>query len=182
VIAEATLIAKLVACGLSPSGISVRYEDFLQSDVITFSPAAGVSETKFECIYKAVWGSFVEFDDKVLGSKYAAFEEREAGDWARGEAASWLKAHNKFEGAPTLSPTQDPKVWAGAVEHFCGFQSGEVIEFVEPTFMTLRHSTTTFPPDPKVQCLMYVIWLSDLKASGIVFGFVGNEQYSDGPK
>ena len=180
--AEATLVAKLIACGLDPSGISVRYQEHLQSDVITLSPAAGASETKFECIYKAARGSFVEFDDKVLGSEYSAFEEREAGEWMRGEATAWLKAHNQFEGAPTLLPKQNPEVWARAVEHFCGFQPGEAIEFVEPTLMTLRHSIMTFPSDPRADCLMYVIWLSDLKASGIEFGFVGNKAYSDGPK
>ncbi len=176
--AETALIAKLVACGLSPSGISVRYEDELQSDVVTISPAASVSAAHFECIHEAARGSLVEFGDQAIGSRYDEFAEHAAGIWMRGEAIKWLKAHGKYEGAPLLKAGMEPKVWAHAAERFCGLREGEAIEFRRPEFMTLKRSFLSFPVNPKVNCLMSLIWLSDFAASGVSFGFVGNAAFA----
>ena len=176
--AEAALIAKLVACGLNPIGISIRYENDLQSEVVKLSRPAAVSEAHFECIYEAARGAFVEFDDQKIKSAYAAFEEKAAKSWMRKESISWLKAHGKYENVPVLFLGQDPRMWARAVEAFCGLREGEAIEFPRSEFMTLKRSFLSMPPRPELDCLMNVIWLSDFSASGVSFGFIGNEAFA----
>jgi hypothetical protein len=172
---QAALLAKIAACGLNPDGIAIHYDAELQSDVISLSAASEVAEAHFECLWKTARGAIIEFADGGLGAKYDAFAEKRARAWMLSEAIGWLKAHNKFDGAPVYAAGDDLKAWAERVEGFCGMKPGEALELLGPRQMTMKPIDINGLTDPRRECLFYVLALSDLESAGVEFGFIGNE-------
>jgi hypothetical protein len=71
---EQAIEQRLVVCGLSRDGFSVKYENYLQSIEIVIEPAAGAREDHFPCIRQAVQHGIVSFADTRMQRAYSNFE------------------------------------------------------------------------------------------------------------
>ncbi len=176
------IIKSLAECGLDTKAVTAVYDNELQSEVVTIGTDARARPDMFECIRAASWGKFdVTFTDEGLSKSYRAFDEAKAQIMIKAQAVSWLKAHGKFEGLPVFEPSDDASKFAQKVEKFCGIRPGEAIELISPTMFTFRREFMKFPINPKLECLMNVMFASDLESHGIHMGFIGNEAYGDAP-
>ncbi|MFA5965353.1 MAG: hypothetical protein WC804_15160 [Sphingomonas sp.] len=176
------IIKSLAECGLDKKAITVVYDNQLESEVVTIGTDARARTDMFECILTASWGKFdVMFADEALFKSYRALYEAKAQVVIKDQAISWLKAHGKFEGLPIFEPSDDASKFAQKVEKFCGLRPGEAIELISPTMFTFRREFMKFPINPKLECVMNVMFASDLESHGIHMGFIGNEAYGDAP-
>lgn len=63
---------RLIQCGLSGAGISIKYEEDLQSIEVVIRPAANATANHFGCIRDAVGHEIVRFEDHDM---YAVYDD-----------------------------------------------------------------------------------------------------------
>ena len=91
---EQVIEQRLAQCGLDIGGVSVRFEDYLQSTEIVIRPTAGATVDHFECIKNAAGYEIVTFEDREM---YQAYSDYTA-ELARPEMLESLKARLQEKG------------------------------------------------------------------------------------
>ncbi|MCW2350649.1 MULTISPECIES: hypothetical protein [unclassified Sphingobium] len=124
---EQIIIQKLVACGLSPHGLEVSYEDDLQSYEIIIRASANVAPEMFACIREASAGEIVTFDDLEQINSYHAFVEEALAPEMVASAEAELSKLGLLDGFPRRPDFANDALFVEALETHCGFQKGEAI-------------------------------------------------------
>lgn len=174
---EQVITQKLVGCGLSPHGLSVSYDDDLQSHEIVIGPSANATPEMFTCIRAAVAGEMVTFDDPELTDKYYMFVTEALRPQLIESAEAALAKRGLLKGLPRRADFASDTLFAEAMEDHCGLAKGEALQ-------TLGDSLVFQPvPDPRrdfqaamkrYSCLLAAMQLAVTRGE-VKFGFVGNE-------
>ena len=177
---EKVIEQRLIECGLDVSGVSVRYEDYLQSIEIVIRPTAGATADHFECIKNAAGYEIVTFEDREM---YRAYSDYTA-ELARPEMLESLKAglqeKGLLEALPERANFESLDAYAKALEAHGGVALGSVLRVCGDDILF-------YPPSDNKSPVAFLDHYSDLIGiigylsvrDGLGFAFVGNEQFSD---
>ncbi|WP_157078360.1 hypothetical protein [Sphingobium abikonense] len=169
------IIEAVVQCGLQRSGVALRYEDILQSDVLSIAASAGASDTMFECIRLATWArAMVEFEQPELKDRYQAYENAKVGGLMKAYAQEKLRKTGKLDTMPAYSPERPLSEYLNALEVFCGLKPGSAFEVIGENSFTYKSDFLTFPIKPGAECLTDAWMASDMEQHGISLVFIGN--------
>lgn len=177
---EQAIEQRLVECGLDAEGISVKYEDYLQSIEIVIAPRAGATSDKFACIKEAAGYETVRFEDGAMFAAYMDF----ASELARPEMLAIyegrLKEAGLWEGFPDRQGLASLEAYAAALEVHAGFQpgtalraSGEGILFDPP-----RDVSDYADFVERYSKLLLVASYASIR-DRLSFGFIGNEKVAE---
>jgi len=170
------IIEAVVSCGVSRSGISLRYEELLQSDVLSIAASSGATDKMFECIRSATWArAIVEFEEPEIGARYQAYDNTEAGALMKAMAQEKLRKAGKLGKLPNYSAGRSLGEYLNALEAFCGLEPGSAFEVMGPDSFTYRRDFLTLPVKPGVECLTDAVMASNLEEHGMRLGFIGYE-------
>ena len=170
-------VERAAKCGLGP--VTVRYEDELQSDILSVPHAGSVTETQLSCLDNATgFGIFVELPSSVQ-PRFDAVREARASVRMRAEAREWLSKRGLLERVPKyVAGTTDEAAFTREVEHLCGpqtkgaFQSQYGPRALSPEWI----KKLGLPPKDEgmdaMSCLLNVTTVA-----GYQVGFIGNEAY-----
>ncbi|WP_394730998.1 hypothetical protein [Altererythrobacter sp. GH1-8] len=130
---EQVIEQRLVECGLDATGISVKYEDYLQSIEIVIAPNAGATADHFPCIRDASGNEIVRFED---GEAYTAYNEF-VFELIRPDVLamyeSRLKEIGLWEEFPSRRSFDTLEQYAMALEEHAGVEPGSTLEVSEDT-------------------------------------------------
>lgn len=177
---EQVIEHKLSDCGLDISGVSVRYEDYLQSVEIRIAPSAGAKAENFECIRQAAGYEIVTFEDRDMYVAYADYVSELLRPEMMASMEKKLKESDLWENFPSRGDYESLDAFLVALEEHAGLEahstlkvSGEGILFDPPR--------TDGPPIDFVERyskLLAVVGYASVK-EGLSFGFIGNERAED---
>jgi len=173
---EVPVIQDLVRCGLDRSGLSISFDDLLQSHVVTVARKAGGKASQFTCVRSAVWGKVdISFDDEKLQSDYRSFEAAVGSAEVRWQARHWLAERGMLEKLPDFAVGTPTDKIMQDIEQFCSIEPGEALVLYSSKLITLRPDFVKIPVRPEFECLMQTLMLVDFEKHGLSFGLVGNE-------
>jgi hypothetical protein len=169
---------RIEACGVGP--VTIRFDDLLQSHVLTISNAASSSDEQLHCIDRAASYHDVELPAPVQ-VRFDAIRQKRWSAYAVAEARSWLTQRGLLDKVPTFVPGKtDETAFARQLEELCGptargaFQSSYGPHVISPEWIM----GLGMPPKAKNQealtCLLNVTTIA-----GFSVGFIGNEAYAD---
>lgn len=174
---EQVIEQRLVECGLSRGGFSVKYEDYLQSIEIVITSAAGAREEHFPCIRQAVEHEIVSFADASMQKAYSDFETELLRPQMLESATAELKKRGLLKNFPDRSSFASLERYAQALERHSGLAprstlrvSGEAILFDPP-----RGQTNFEDFDKRYSKLVAVIMFASARGDFKAFGFIGYE-------
>lgn len=174
---EQVITQKLLACGLSKSGLSVSYQDELQSYEIVISPTANATPEMFACIRDAVSSESVTFEDPELTKAYFDFVSEALRPQIIASAETALAELGLLKGLPRRADFASDTLFAAALEEHCGLTKGEVIRPFGG--MLVLQPPIDSHPDFASAAKRYACLLSAMTLAGargdIKFGFVGNQ-------
>jgi hypothetical protein len=167
---------RVARCGLGP--VTIRYEDELQSHILTVANAASATESQLACLDKATGWYDVELPTTVQ-PRFDAIREARASAIMAEEARKWLSARGLLARVPKyVRGTTNEAAFTREVETLCGprakgaFQSQHGFHALSPDWA----KGMGLPPSPEVQeafaCLLNVTTVA-----GFEVGFIGNEAY-----
>jgi hypothetical protein len=180
---EQVIEQRLIECGLDARGISVKYEDYLQSIEIVIGPGAGASVEIFDCIREAAGYEIVTFEDGQLQLAYAERSHELARPRLLAEARDGLAKRGLLEGFPERSDFSSDKLFAEAIERHCSVEPGSF--FVEGQWGLVAQPKMGGDPLSqsewdRMSCLMNALmYLSAKGESGFKIGFIGNERVAE---
>jgi hypothetical protein len=152
---EQSIKQKLVECGLSGAGVSVTYQDELQSyEIVTFTQIA-------------------------TDGQYDAYVAEQYRPVMLAQAKQELGRRGRLEGFPSRASFESDKLFAEALEQHCGLTKGSAIHpmgsafaFQPPSDDPLDFSAFS----AKYGCLLAAIQLVIAKKE-LEIGFIGNEAF-----
>jgi hypothetical protein len=172
---EIPVIQDLVRCGLDRTGLSISFDDLLQSNVVTVARKAGGEASQFTCLRSAVWGKAdILFDDEKLQSDYRSFDAAVALAEVRWEARHWLAERGMLEKLPEFSVGTPPDKIVRGIEEFCSIEPGKALSLYSPTSITFRSDFLKIPASPESECLIRAMSVIDLEKHGLEFVIIGN--------
>ena len=174
---EQIIEQRLIDCGLDAAGISVGYEDLLQSIEIVIGPSAGATREHFGCIKEAAGYEIVTFEDGRMFSAYTDFQTELDRPEMLASAEKALKEAGLWAGFPDRSAFDSLEEYAISLERHAG---------VEPR-MALRVSGDGILFDPPRDYSSYTDFADGLLAVvayastryRVGFGFIGNEAVAE---
>lgn len=170
-------VERAAKCGLGPA--TIRYEDELQSDILSIPNAASATESQLSCLDSATgFGIFVELPAS-LQPRFDTLREARASAMMRVEAREWLAKRGLLDRVPKYVPGMtDDAAFTQAVEQLCGpgtngaFQSQYGSHALSPEWI----KGLGLPPKDEdmeaMSCLLNVTTVA-----GYRVGFIGNEAY-----
>jgi hypothetical protein len=177
---EQIIELRLVECGLDAKGISVRYQDYLQSIEIVIGPSAGATSDHFPCIKEAAGYEIVTFEDGETFAAYTDFTSELARPEMLAMYEERLKESGLWEGFPERRDSDSLEAFARALEEHAGLEPG----------MTLRVSGDDILFDPPRDSSSYVAFAE--KFSGLIavvayasirdrlsLGIIGNGRFAE---
>lgn len=183
----------VLACGLPAKRVAVRFEGFMQEDVVWIGTAGGeLSEDILTCIARTSLkiSYYVYFRNRATQRRYDPLY------WAMVEADSlthareWLRARNLLATLPLPQAGGALADYAQAVEEFCGVKKSSLLVALNDHAMTFAKEALgrmtangiegAAVSDEQFECINNAIAAADLKAHGLFFGFIGNERYGTG--
>lgn len=182
-VAYPVVVAQLSPCGLRSGDVALRFDDELQSTIVTVRRSAKVDAPNFICIRQALWAKAdVQFENERLFKLYRAFDEEMSRAEARAVARAWLNQRGLLERLPTFASGETASFVTVKIEQFCGIRAGAAFEERPGGFIAIKRSFMTMPPPPAAECLLYAVAAIDFEKLGFKFGFVGNEAVAEQPK
>ncbi len=176
---EQSINQKLVECGLSAAGVSVSYQDELQSYEVVIGPDAGASRDHFACVQAATAHEIVTFTDTATFHQYLAFISEQYRPNLIAQAKHELERRGRLAGFPSRPSFGSDKHFAEAVEQHCGFTKGSAIRPFGSAFAfqpPLDHTLDLSAFSEKYGCLLAAIQM--ITAQGeLKIGFIGNEEF-----
>lgn len=172
---EQVIQQNLIDCGLLRTGISVKYEEELQSIEVIIRPEAKASHTHFTCIKDGVGNELVTFTD---GSMYAAYNEY-AAEAVRPQMLASLTAtlqeRKLLQGFPVRSDFPSLSDYARALEKHAGTKPGAALRVDGDAIVFDPPHKRTPPADFAAQYsnLLSVVMFASVR-DHISFGFIGN--------
>lgn len=124
---EQVIEQRLVECGLDTQGISVKYENYLQSIEIVIAPNAGAASEDFACIKEAAGYEIVTFQDGAMFAAYMDFASELARPDMLASYESRLKEAGLWEGFPERQGFASLAEYAVALEGHGGVEPGTVL-------------------------------------------------------
>lgn len=180
---EQVIEQRLVECGLSPGGFTVKYEDYLQSIEIVITSAAGARKEHFPCIRQAVEHEIVSFADGAMQKAYSEYETEILRPQMLESATADLKKRGLLENFPERHRFATLELYAQALERHSGLPpksalrvSGERI-FFDPA----RGHTNLRDFDKRYSSLLAMIMFATARGDFKGFGFIGNESFAEAP-
>jgi hypothetical protein len=177
---EQVIEQKLVACGLSADGFTVKYENYLQSIEIVIGPSAGASEANFECIHEASGYEIVTFEDGATQLSYLDFEAELHRPEMVASSIAELEKLGLLDGFPERNAFADLGSYARALEVHSGVTAGSALR--------VSGENITFDPPfeggfdsfaDKYGKLLAAIRYASARRDFERFGVIGNEKYRE---
>lgn len=164
-------------CGLGP--VTIRYEDELQSNILSASNAASATESQLHCLDNATgFGIFVELPSGVQ-PRFDAIRMGRASEMMKTEAREWLSKRGLLDRIPKyVAGTTDDAAFTREVEQLCGpqtkgaFQSQYGPHALNPEWIKNRGLPPNGEDTEAMTCLLFVT-----NVAGFKVGFIGNEAY-----
>lgn len=176
---EQVIERKLVDCGLDAKGLSVKYEDYLQSIEVVISPAAGASKASFDCIRQAAGHEIVTFADNEMRAEYDAFLAELYRPQMIAEATKSAKELGLLPNFPRRRSFANLAEYARALERHAGVTagsalkvSGDALAFDPPRELNYNKFSKLY--SKLLAATMYAVAIGDLEK----MGFIGNEALS----
>jgi hypothetical protein len=178
---EQAIEQRLVECGLSRGGFTVKYEDYLQSIEIAITSAAGARKEHFPCIRQAVEHEIVSFADVGMQKAYSDYVTELLRPEMLKSATTELKKRGLLKEFPDRNRFASLELYAEALERHSGLApnsalkvSGDAIGFDPPS------GHTTFEDfDKRYSSLLAVIMFATARGDFKDFGFIGNEAFAE---
>lgn len=160
--------------------VTIRYEDELQSDILTVKDVMAASDEQLVCLDRATgFGIFVELPQSIQ-PRFDAIREARASAIAKEDARQWLSEKGLLDRVPKyVAGTTDDVQFTRAVEKACGpkadgaFQSKYGPHVLSPDWL----NKFAMPPKPQdeevIGCVFHALTLA-----GFSVGFIGNEAYA----
>jgi hypothetical protein len=175
-IASPEVAAKRVkACGFEH--VRVKNDPELQEDVVEVSALSDAPQSKLHCVAQVSLDTitYVEFPKPVNDAYQRLYIEMER-DHGQQEARGWLQQRGLLSKLPTYQKGRDDDLqFAREIENVCGPKAKGVFVRLDG-HVTLNFGSPEKPTVDKdtAECLFNAMW-----ASGMPFGFVGNEYYEE---
>ena len=172
---------QLVECGLDANGISVRYEDDLQSIEIVIRPSAGATASHFECIKKATGYEIVTFEDREMYAAYMQYTSELARPEMLEDLEGRLREKGLLEGFPERQNYETLADYAMALEKHGGVLPGSALRIAGDTIYFDPPRDGQRPPhfaefSERYSDLLDVILFASVR-DRLNFGFIGNEAF-----
>lgn len=172
---------RLVECGLSRGGFTVKYEDYLQSIEIVIGPAAGASKENFSCIRQAVEHEIVTFDDSGMQKAYSDYVSELLRPQMLESATAELKKRGLLKDFPKRDKFATLELYAQALERHSGVAAQSVLraEGERIIFDPPRGHGDFRDFEKRNSNLIAVIMFATARGDFKDFGFVGNEMLAE---
>ena len=174
---EQVIERRLVECGLSRGGFTVKYEDYLQSIEIVITSAAGARKDHFPCIRQAAEHEIVSFADSNMQTAYRDFETELLRPQMLETAKAELKKLGLLAGFPDRESFANLQLYAEALERHSGLipnsalrVSGKTIIF-DPSKGQADFKDFEKRYSGLMAVMMFAVWRGDAH-----FAFIGNER------
>ena len=178
---EKVIEQRLVKCGLNPLGVSVIYEDYLQSIEVVIKPDAEVTSDQFGCIREAVASEIVTFFDPDMNRRYNDFVAKLLRPHMLDDARQSLEKIGRLANFPVRSAYGSDKLFAEAIEVHCGVpkrralkEFGNGIAFMPPQEDHRDYDKFLAMYGCLFRAIAYVAANGEL-----VVSLIGNEEFRD---
>lgn len=167
---------RLVECGLDAEGISVQYDDDLQSFEIVIRPSAGATADHFKCIKEATGYATVTFEDREVLAAYFEFSSEFDRPQLLSELESKLRERSLWESFPDRQDHNSMEDYVRALEEQAGLAPGSALRvsddgmIFDPPRDALNHADFR----ERIPDLLRVIWYASTKER-LELGFIGGE-------
>jgi len=178
---EQVIEQRLIDCGLSKSGFTVKYEDYLQSIEIVISPEAGTREDQFACIREAAGYEIVTFDDGAMQMAYLDFVSELVRPQMLTEARAELEQRGLLVGFPERETFDNLQLYAEALEVHSGLSPNSTLKVHGDsiTFDPSRDNGNFQEFSNKYSNLLVAIRFAVARGDFKNFGFIGNEKLAE---
>lgn len=172
---EQVIEQRLIACGLSRGGFTVKYEEYLQSIEIVITPTAGARRDDFPCIRQAAEYQIVSFADDSMQKAYSDFETGLLRPQMLESAAAELKKRGLLENYPDRKSCASLGLYAEALERHSGLLPRSTLKVSNAAivFDPPRRETNFRDFDVRYSNLMAVITFAAARGDAD-FVFLGN--------
>jgi hypothetical protein len=165
----------LVRCGLEAKGVSVRYQEDLQSIEVIIRPTARADRSHFECIKDAVSHGIVTFEDDAMRADYTEYTSEVARPQMLASLTATLQKLKLLEGFPARGDFPSLSEYARVLETHAGKAPGVVLRVVGDSIIFDPPRTKDYPDfATKYSDLLSVVMFASVR-DHISFGFIGNE-------
>ena len=170
-------VERAAKCGLGPG--TIRYEDELQSDILSIPSAASATQSQLSCLDSATGFGIVVELPASLQPRFDALREARASAMMKVEATEWLSKRGLLDRVPKYVPgTTDDAEFTLAVEQLCGprtngaFQSQFGSHALSPEWIKGLGLSLEDEGMEAMSCLLNVTTVA-----GYSVGFIGNEAH-----
>ncbi len=171
---EQVIEQNLVRCGLHRNGISVAYQDILQSIEVVITPESGATTENFQCISDAVGLEIVTFTASELLIQFHEFKADLYRPIMLEEARKSLDEMGLLANFPERASFASDKLFAEALETHCGLQKGEVFKDNGDT-ISFPSSTNFSAFEKRYSCVLMAFTFAMANGDLNKIGFIGNE-------
>ena len=173
-------IEAIAKCDIPRRHVSIKYEDYLQSDEVTISDLGALNDEKLRCLRAAVHPFYIlTIGDQVQQTAFYDFARREDRPRELAEAREWVRSKGRLANLPSYDSTQKLEIFAVALESACGLKQGNALMENGPSSLIVRPDFLIGRSFEKsavaVECLTKMFAASDATEHGIRLGFIGNE-------
>lgn len=176
---EQVIEQRLIECGLSRGGFTVKYEDYLQSIEIVITPAAGARKDHFPCIRRSLEHEIVSFAEGSMQKAYSDFETELLRPQMLESATAELKKRGLLADFPDRKSYANLELYAEALERHSGLmpRSSLKVSGVAIVFDPPRSHLNFRDFDKRYSSLMAVIVFAAARGDAD-FAFIGNEAFA----
>lgn len=180
-------IAAIAKCDIPRSNISIKYEEYLQSDEVTISDLGKMDDAKLRCLKAAVHPFYIlTLSEPIQQRAFYDFSQREDRPVEKAAALEWLRARNLMDKVPNHIRGESLESFAERLEAACGLKAGSALEIYAGEFLTMKREVILASDFSKLgkltECLMTMFAASDASEHGVKFVFVGNEAVAEEKK
>jgi len=165
-------------CGLGP--VTIRFDDLLQSIILTAASAGAVTDAPLSCADRAVSYYDLELPPAVQ-PRYDALREKRLSAHFVAEARAWLSARGLIDRVPHYQPgVTDDADFTRAVESLCGprakgaFQSQYGFHVISPDWVKRSLSPIDEEGSEMLACILNVT-----SVAGYKVGLIRNEAFAE---
>lgn len=179
---EKVIEQRLVKCGLNPLGVSVIYEDYLQSIEVAIKPEAEVTSDQFGCIREAVASEVVTFSDPDMNRRYNDFVAKLLRPQMLDDARHSLEKIGRLANFPVRGAYGSDKLFAEAIEVHCGVPKGRALkEFGNSiVFMPPQEDYRDTNKFSKIYGCLFEAIIYVAATLELTVGLIGNEEIRHG--
>lgn len=177
---EQVIEQRLIECGLNAKGISVKYEDYLQSIEITIRINAGATVDHFKCIKDAAGYEIVTFEDTNMYISYNEYASELVRPQILDDFKVSLEEKGLLKGFPERRKFENLSEYAKALEIHGGLKPGTALRVSGDGIVFDPPHNDKNPADfmERYSDLLAIIGYSSA-LERLNFGFIGNAAVSE---